>query len=96
MMGTSGRRSRRSDGDLGAEFSGAEMIVEHSDVDVVEHLFGFFNGARGLGEISILAQDGGAQQQAVDVIIEQQNANRFGDRLVAGVDAPWSEIVVVF
>ena len=47
----------------------------------VEHLLGLFDGACGFGQISVLAQDGRAQQQAVHVVIEQQHADRLRYRL---------------
>ena len=51
------------------------MVVEHGDIDVVDFGLRFFDGCGGDDFISLLAQDGGAQQQVLFEVVEQENAD---------------------
>jgi hypothetical protein len=67
--------------DIGAKFSSAQVVVQHGNVDLIQQPLGLFNRAGRFGHISVFAQDGGAQQEIVRVVIQQQHANGRGSRL---------------
>ncbi len=68
-MGTSGRRRRRMAGHLGTELARAQMVVEDSDVDLVEQLLRFADGARSVGQVTVLAQDSGSKEQILWIVV---------------------------
>ena len=45
-----------------AEATGAEVIIEHRNVDAVQQLLCFLDRVGGFGDVAVLAQDGRAQQ----------------------------------
>ena len=63
MIGTSGRTSRRGDGDIGAELACAKMIVEHCNVDPGEGRYCIFNRAGGDDIVALLAEDDCAEEK---------------------------------
>jgi hypothetical protein len=56
-------------GDFSAKLSGAEMVVEDGDVDVVEELDGLFDGGSGDALIAVLAEDGGAEVEVAGLVV---------------------------
>jgi hypothetical protein len=56
---------------VGAETSGAEVVVQDRDVDAVQQLLCFFDRVGGLRDVAVLAQDGRAQQQVFRMIVQQ-------------------------
>ncbi len=81
MMGTSGRRPRSTAGYLRTELSRAQMVVEHGDIDLVEQLLRFADGARRVGEVTVLAQDGGSKEQILWIVIKEQYADGSFDQV---------------
>jgi hypothetical protein len=71
-VGTAAAEKR---GDLGAELTCAEVIVEDGDVDVVEEVGGFFDGGGGDALVAMLSQDGGAEMQIARFVVEQKDAH---------------------
>jgi hypothetical protein len=61
--------------DFCAELSGAEVVVEHGDVDVVEDLGCLLNGGGWDAVVSVLAQDGSSEMQVGRFVVEQKDAN---------------------
>jgi hypothetical protein len=57
------------------------MVVEHSDIDLAEQFLGFLDGARGVRQITVLAQDGGSEEQILWIIVKKQNADGIVDRV---------------
>src|SRR5579859_3132643 len=62
---------------LGAELARTQVIVEHCDVNFVEVGLGFFDRGGADGLITVAAQNGGAQDQVVLAVIEQEDFDRF-------------------
>ncbi len=62
-------------GDFGAELAGSEVVVEDSDVDIVEEVCGFFDSGGGDALIAMLTQDGGAEVEIGGFVVEQQNTH---------------------
>jgi hypothetical protein len=60
-------------GDFCAELAGAEVVVEHGDIDLVEELVGFFDSGSHEGVIAVLAKDCGAEMQVDGIVVEQQD-----------------------
>ena len=73
--GDVGTAAAQQAGDFGAELPGAEMVVEDSDVDVVEELGCLFDGRGGNAVVAVLTEDGRAEKEIVGVVVEQQDAN---------------------
>src|SRR5271165_3595243 len=63
-------------GYVSAELAGAEMVVEHRDVNGVQLGLGLLGGTSRDYLVSLLAQDSGAQNEVFFAVIEQQDANR--------------------
>jgi hypothetical protein len=57
------------------------MVVEDSDIDLVEQLFRFADRAGSVGQVTVLAQDGSAKQQVLWIIVKQQHAHRIFDQM---------------
>ena len=60
---------------LGAELTGSQVIVEDSDVDVVEEFGRLFDGGGGDALVTMLAEDGGAEMQVGRFIVQQEHAH---------------------
>jgi len=58
-----------------------QMVVEHSNVDLVEQLFRFADSACRVSEITVLAQDGGSKEQVLWIIVKEQYANGIFDQV---------------
>jgi hypothetical protein len=69
-----GTAATEEGGDFGAELSGAEVIVEDSDVDVVEEFGCLFDGGGGYALVSMLAEDSRAEMQVIGLVVEKENA----------------------
>jgi hypothetical protein len=91
--GDFGAARAEAGGDCGAEFAGAEVVVEHGDVDLVDQGHGLFDGGGGFGLIAVLAEDGGAKVEICRLVIEQEDANGSG---VAGDDLQARRLYFVF
>jgi hypothetical protein len=70
-----GTAAAKKIGDLGPELSGAKVVVEDGDVDVVEELYGLLDGGSRDALVAVLSKDSGAKMQIRRFIIEQKNAN---------------------
>ena len=79
-MGTSGRRLAENGGYLGTELSSSQMVVQHSDIDLVEQLLRFVDGARGVRQVAMLAQDGGSKEQILWIVVKEQYADGISTR----------------
>jgi hypothetical protein len=65
---------------LGAELTGSQVIVEDSDVDVVEEFGRLFDGGGGDALIAVLTKDGGSEMEIGWFVVQQEdtNAGRIG------------------
>src|SRR6185369_10362420 len=90
-----GSRLAKSFGHVGAELSVSEVIVEHSDVDLVDVGFSFFNGTGRNDVVALLLENGGTQKQIFFAIIEQQDPDRLfvADYLAAFQETKFIAIV---
>jgi hypothetical protein len=79
-------------GDLGAELTVAEVIVEDGDVDVVEEFGGFFDGGGGNALVAVLAKDGGAENEVVGFVVEKEDANGLGVPVRHEVKGAWDAV----
>jgi hypothetical protein len=57
------------------------MVVEHSDIDRIEQLFRFADGARGVREVTMLTKDGGSKEQILWIVIKEQYADGVFDQV---------------
>jgi hypothetical protein len=73
--GDVGAATAKKSGDLGAKLPCAEVVVEDSDVDVVEEIGGFFVGRSGDALVAMLAQDCGAEMQIARLVVEQKDTH---------------------
>jgi hypothetical protein len=51
------------------------MVVEHGDIDLIEQLFRFADGARGVREVTMLTKDSGSKEQILWIVIKEQYAD---------------------
>jgi hypothetical protein len=72
--GNVGAAATEEGGDFGAELAGTKVIIEDSDVDVVEELGGFLDGGGGDALVSMLAEDSRAEMQVIGLVVEKENA----------------------
>src|SRR5271165_6684127 len=79
-----------------AELAGAEMVVEHRDVNGVQLGLGLFGGTSRDYLVSLLAQDGRAQNEVLFAVVEQQDANWRDQYCMRPGGAWWSRIRGVF
>ena len=56
-------------GHLRTELARAQMVIEHGDVDLVDQLLRFADGARSVGYVTVLAQDGGSKEQIFWIVV---------------------------
>ena len=68
-------------GHLRTELARAQVVVEHSDINLVEQLLRLADGARSVGQVTMLAQDGGSKEQILWIIVKQQYADRIFDQM---------------
>jgi hypothetical protein len=68
-------------GYIGTKLPRSQVVVEYSDIDLVEELLRFSNGARGVRQIPMLAQDGGSEEQILWIIVKKQNADGIFDQV---------------
>ncbi len=62
--------------DFGTELARAQVVVQHRHVDRVQKGQRFFDGGGRFGLVAVLVQDGRAQQEVVDLVVEEQHLNR--------------------
>jgi len=62
-------------GHFGAELSCSEVVVENGDIDIVEEFGCLLDRGRGNAVVTMLAENGGTEEQVIGLIIEQQDAN---------------------
>jgi hypothetical protein len=77
---------------LGAELTMAEVIVEDGDVDVVEKFGRLFDGRSGDTLIAVLAKDGGAENEIVGLVVEQEDAYWLGVPVWHQVKGAWDTV----
>jgi hypothetical protein len=90
--GDVGTAAAQEGGDLGAELTVAEVIVEDGDVDVVEEFGGFFDGGGGNALVAVLAKDGGAENEVVGFVVEKEDANGLGVPVRHEVKGAWDAV----
>jgi len=73
--GNVGTAAAQKIGNFGAELSSPEMVVKHGYIRAVEEFSRLFDGGGGKAVITVLPQDGRAEEEIIRFIVQQKDAN---------------------